>query len=220
MTRFTWGDHDTAVTAFTTVADVQWTGTREVRAHLVEAVQARRFLAVTGPFGVGKTFAVARACEYYRDNIEPDVQVAYLRMTGGGRDRALYQSIYVQLADHQPPGSWTVDRLRYELGILLTERPRIIVIDEFHRVKRPGQEALHELSEIVDRQCGFVIIGDTTLVAKTIGEIRSRTVHTAYMKSLDDATCATLLSGYHPLLAATDPQLGIREADLVKLGSN
>lgn len=202
-----WGGHDPGLTELDPTV-VDWEGTRRVRIRLLEAVQSSRPLIVYGPLGVGKTFAVARAVEFYLNNVRADTQVAYLRLSSTDRGRGLYRSIISQLADAgELPSRATETELLFELAGLIKERPRIVVVDEVQRLSVRVMDAIQNLVDVPGTQATFVLIGNTEVPRKLAPELWSRAEAKVEVKRLSDDECIGVLAATHEVFAATEPDL-------------
>lgn len=199
-----WGGHDPELRD----ADVQavvMDCTERVRVRLLEAIDSHAPLVVWGPYGSGKTFAAARACEHALDLVDADVR--YLRLPKTSQGRGLYRAILEQLLTQPVSSGLTETQLMYDLNDVLTERERILVIDETHRMSRGSQEALQNLVDLPGTLATFVLLGDETMPRALLPELWSRAGARVEFHRLADDEAVGVLAEMHPLFAASDPDL-------------
>jgi AAA domain len=97
----------------------------------------------------------------------------------------------------------------HELIEALADRPRLLVIDEAQRLNRECIELLRHLHDHPATQFGLLLVGGDGCweVLSREPMLRSRIYRRVRFQPLTVAEVLTVLPGYHPLYADTDPEL-------------
>lgn len=198
------GPHWGGVGDLDDVATVQTGALTRLRVRVDEAIRRRTILVVTGKWGAGKSFALARAVEE-RAPIH-DVEVVWLEMKASRGEREQWHELHFQVTGSLPPKSASIGDVVRMLGHALAEHPRLIVLDEAQEVKKQLFKQLRWLHEPGESNFGLVFSGTPDLWHNLLpGEIRSRAGHHVKVAGLTDDEASQLLPAYHPIFGTADP---------------
>ncbi|MCO8127502.1 ATP-binding protein [Acidimicrobiia bacterium EGI L10123] len=175
-----------------------------LRVRVDEAIRRRTILVVTGRFGTGKSFGVARAVEE-RAPVH-DVDVVWLEMQASTGQRDQWHELYYEIHGYYPAKSATIGDVIRMLKHDLAERPRVLVLDEAQEVHKQVSKQLRWLHEPKSSDFGLIFSGTPNLWHDLLpGAIRSRTGHHVKVKGLSDEDAVKLLPQFHPIFATADP---------------
>ena len=189
------------------VSTVETSALVRLRVRVDEAVRRQTILVVTGRFGVGKSYALARAVEE-RAPVH-GVEVVWLEMRDTRSEKDQWRELHKQIVGEYPAASASIGDIVRILKDVLAERDRLLVLDEAQEVKPIVMKQLRWLHEPEASKFGLVFSGTPTLWNDLLpGEVRSRTGHHVKVTGLGDDDAAALLPGFHPIFDDAD------EADL------
>lgn len=204
---FDHGQHLKTLSSIEGYGPVDWRHAREVRVLMGHTSRERGIMVVTGSPGVGKTFAVARGAEDCEKDASYPAEIAWVELSNTARGRTLLAELYPQITGVEPMRTATMLEMRNELADALTERHRLLVVDEAQHVSK---EAMHELRWLMDRpstDAALVIVGIPEAWGKLAPEMRSRTSRHMTVAPISDDEVAGVLASYHRVFAEAAPAL-------------
>lgn len=198
------GPHLHGVRTIPGVNDVEWSATKEVRIEMKTAAVDRGLLVVTGPVGVGKSFAVTRGAQACNNSVD---QVIWLELSSTIRGRALLASLYPDLAGGNAPKGDTETQLMAGLHLAASSMWRLIIVDEAQHITLQAMHALRGLHSDLDADFGLVLVGTPRLLDRIPPEIRSRQTGEVKIDRLTNDEAPAVLAAYHSRFATVDPAL-------------
>lgn len=171
-----------------------------VRDTLDEMAEAHGLVVIDGPVGTGKTTAIQGVAP------ELGIPVVYNRL--GARPGTTKVLRNLLSSFDTVPLRMSGDEAERRLHDRLSERDRIVVVDEAQKLGRDGIDALVELHDHSESRFTLVMVG-AQVEAKLAAfeEFSSRISRVVRFERLTGAALLATLDAYHPLLATTDSDL-------------
>lgn len=199
-----YGPHWGNVAHLPGVATVETGDLARLRVRVDEAARRRTILVVTGRWGHGKSYSLARAVEQ-RAPVH-GLDVVWLEMKASRSEREQWHELHYQVTGAHPSKSSSIGDVVRMLQAALAERPRLLVVDEAQEVKTQLFKQLRWLHEPHSSDFGLVFSGTPQLWHDLLpGEIRSRADHHVKMNGLTDDEAVRLLPRFHPIFGTADP---------------
>lgn len=185
--------------------------------ELTNTIRFANALAVYGPAGSGKTFAVN---EFVRrlNSTNPNVRTAWIEVPHRPRGKALPVRILTALHG-SANDRLTEDELLADTVSSLAEQKTLLVIDEADHLRMDG---LFKVKHIFDQvnfasnpagHLGVVLIGvDLPRTLAMDEQLASRVVTKVKFQELEGQELLALLDAYHPVFANSDAAL-LQELD-------
>lgn len=168
---------------------------------------ARRAVAdaeVAGFFGepgTGKTHAL----RHFQSTC--DVETIYVTASPSPQAKEIFEEIILGAGYQPDPVS--VRELRRDCQELLAERPRALIIDECQHLSYLWHQQLRSLHDHPSARFALLLVGGANAV-RTLQrdpQLWSRVAMRVTFERLEGQTLLNTLAAYHPVLAATDPEL-------------
>lgn len=197
-----------------TAHTVRHTAYQTAHQELVDAVRNANAVAIHGPAGAGKTFAVHQFIRRINDN-NPSIRTAWVEIPHRPRGKAL--PIRILRALHGTANDrLTEDQLLVDSVAALAERKTLLVIDEAHHLRCDG---LFQIKHIFDQvnfgshhsppgHLGLALIGvDVTRTLRQDEQLASRVATAVEFRPLTGKSLLQVLDTYHRVFAETDERL-------------
>lgn len=185
--------------------------------ELINAIRFANTVAIYGPAGSGKTFAVNEFVRRLNDT-NPNVRTAWIEIPHKPRGKALPVRILKALYG-SADDSLTEDALLVDSVTALAEQKTLLVIDEADHLRTEGLFQVKHLFDEVNfgrhpnAQLGIALIGvDLPRTLAMDEQLASRVVTKVKFRPLEGTELFDTLDAYHPVLAKTDDLL-IQELD-------
>lgn len=210
MTRTTalpWGGHVKAVQAVRGLRDVRSSTLEEIATRMVLTSRKNSIMAIYGPSGVGKSFATGRAAEMCAADPERPAEIAWVEFTAGTQGRPLLVDLFPQITGTAPPARATARQLESHMAKALTDRHRVVVLDEAHMVRPAAMKVLRGLHDHPDTDFALVLVGLDDLIRSLPPEMETRVQTRVKVERIADDEIVAVLSAYHELFDTADPAL-------------
>lgn len=184
--------------------------TQQVLADLVEK---RAMGAIHGDAGLGKTFAVETAMEYL------DIESCRVVIP----TKASMRRVAIVLLRALTGTDHTGERYRLSDDLIfeLSERPRLVVVDEAQNLNHDGVEFLRHIHDDENTCFALALTGGNGCweVLRRYPMLRSRIWRRVSFQSLSLATVLEVFPSFHPLYAEADVQVLSRIDDEIAHGN-
>ena len=157
--------------------------------------------AITGPSGIGKSFLTERLAQ------ETGCETVYVSLPGKPARREALVAILKEITGKFHNSEGVV--LRGELEDLLAERPRIIIVDEVHRVDDVVLDQLSHLHSHEDAKWTLILVGAPKLAdkLKRYEHLRSRCDRILSLPRLEGDELVSAVRQLHPWFAHAPQEL-------------
>jgi DNA transposition AAA+ family ATPase len=168
------------------------------------AQMALRQYALAGFFGepgTGKTHAMRHFCAHC------DVETVYVTASPSPQAKEIYEEILLGTVGEVRPGS--ARELRRLCAEVLSERPRVLVVDECQNLSALWHQQLRSLHDYPNARFALLLSGGVN-AERTLQrdpQLWSRVKLRVEFARLEGAELLECLSKLHPALANTDPDL-------------
>lgn len=187
---------------------VDWGPLDKVATLMREAARAHAIMLISGPVGVGKSFATGRGEEACRTDPSMPADIVWVELSTSVRGRALLAELYPQITGGLVPAPHaSLQQMRLQLAEALSEGHRVLVVDEAQHV---GREAMLVLRWLIDQpatKAALVLVGTPELWKTLAPEMRSRASYDIRLDAVADDEIAGVLRAYHPLFSGLDPNV-------------
>lgn len=168
---------------------------------LGEVTDVDGLMAVDGQPGTGKTTAVRTVTD------ASGLPVLWARLGPRPGTAKVVRQLLTLLGENTA-GYAHAGEYERRLVERLSERPRILVVDEAQKLGRDGFDQLIDVHDAPGAQFTLVLLGAGVLDRLApFPECDSRVARRVLFQPLTGATLLDTLHDYHPLLAGTDPAL-------------
>jgi len=158
-------------------------------------------IAAIGDFGSGKTFAALTVLD----------RLGYEFIYVKAGQALNHLSVIKRIGQAAEGIKWVgkYDELQPDLIDLLSERPRVLVIDEAHKLTPTAITELRNLLDDDDTLFALLLIGGDRLENKLIAndELDDRVVYRTYFRPLNDREAVKAMRAFHPFYADVDEKL-------------
>lgn len=183
-------------------SDVDWGPIDLVCTLMREASRGRSIMVITGPVGVGKSFAAGRGAEACAADPLMPADVVWVELSTSARGRALLQELYPQITGGLVPAPHaTLQQMRYQLADELSSGHRLLVVDEAQHVGREAMLVLRWMMDQPATNAALILVGTPELWKTLAPEMRSRASYDIRLEPVSDSDVAAVLRTYHPLFA-------------------
>lgn len=189
-------------------AAVDWGQIDKVRTLMREAARSHSIMIVTGPVGVGKSFAAGRGAEACATDPAMPADVVWVELSTSARGKALLLELYPQITGGLIPApNATLQQMRCQLADALGDGHRLLVVDEAQHVGREAMLVLRWLMDQPATRAALVLVGIPELWRSLAPEMRSRAAYDIRLEVVADDEIASVLREYHPLFCDLEPDL-------------
>lgn len=191
-----WGPHYPPLRGIADIGTSPTATLRRIRLRLTETARDRTVLVVTGSAGSGKSFGVGRGAEHVVTKLGH--QVIWVELASSASEKALLEDLYIQVTGTEPPSRSRAADLRRHLQRVLSEQPRVLIVDEAQHASSMALRNLRWLHDKSTSDFALVIVGTPTLWKTLPPEMRSRTAYHVEVDRIADGDAAKTLTGLHP----------------------
>lgn len=166
-----------------------------------DVVETQGMGLVLGMPGVGKTYSVAAACD------REEIEVRWFDFPGRTSPKAITKGLLETIGG--VPQQGTRVQLEERLIALLSERPRLIVLDEAQRLYADSVEDLRRLWDNDETQFALLLVGghNCRQVISRFPAIISRLHRQVEFKPLSQDEVLEHIPNFHSLYERADPGL-------------
>lgn len=194
------GPHIKELASVSGFAEVDWGPLDEVRTLMREAARAHAIMVVSGPVGVGKSFAGGRGADACATDPLMPADVVWVELSTSARGRALLHELYPQITGGLVPAPHaTLQQMRYQLADALSDGHRLLVVDEAQHVGREAMLVLRWLMDQPATKAALVLVGTPELWMRLAPEMCSRASYDLRLEPVADDQVSEVLHAYHPL---------------------
>jgi hypothetical protein len=165
---------------------------------VADCAGARAIGVVHGVAGLGKTYAVEAAA------VDANVPATWVVFAGRPSYTRLVRSMFKELTGVEPHGElW---KLTDDLRDVLSEKPRMIVVDEAQQLNGDAFEFLRFLHDDAATDFALVFVGGNGCwkVISRYPMLLSRVYREVKMRNLTEEEVVALIPRYHPVHARAD----------------
>lgn len=165
------------------------------------AVELSAIAGLFGDPGTGKTHAARHFCA------TSPVEVVYVTSSPSPQLKEIYEELLFQTLGEMKKGS--VRDLRRLCAEVLSERPRVVVIDECQHLSYLWHQQLRTLHDHPEAKFAMLLVGGTNAerTLKRDPQLWSRVKMRVRFEALEGDELLQALAEMHPVFANTDPQL-------------
>lgn len=205
--RLVYGGHINQVRNIPGVSAVSWTELETVNDLMVEASLSNGIVVIAGHWGLGKSFAAARAAEACAAHPTTPAAVSWVRLKNArGQGRALFRAIYPQVLGVPYPEGPDANELEAEIEAELVSPHRMLVIDEANLVQDKALLACMGWVDHEDTDFALTIIGTANVWDLLPGEIQDRADEVHFMQGLADDEVVAVLHDYHDVFTSAEDE--------------
>jgi len=166
-----------------------------------DCATARAIGVVHGIAGLGKTFTVEAAAA------QAEIPVEWFVFARRPSHTQLVKTLYQQLSGVEPRGE--LYKLLNELRDVLTERPRMIVVDEAQQLTADAFELLRFLHDDPRTDFALMFVGGNGCwkVISRYAMLLSRVYREVAMRNLSEEEVLDVLPRYHPIHQNVSPEV-------------
>jgi DNA transposition AAA+ family ATPase len=205
--QFAFGHHIKELAAVDGYQAVRWDPTTEIEVLMKEASRANSIMTITGNPGVGKSFAAGRAAEACAVDRRHPTEVVWIELSHSARGKTLLAELCEGITGLKPMPTATLASMRNELAQELTERHRLLVLDEAQHVSHEAMRALRWLLDRPETDTALVIVGLPKILTTMAPEMRSRVSYELRLDVISDDEIVGVLRAYHPIFETADGEL-------------
>ncbi len=200
---------------FLHIADARVLKTRHLlhtREAVMDAVTFEGMVAIHGPAGLGKSFAIAEAIAAL------SVPVVKVVVQSRPTERFVVAKLLEELTGSEAKGSRY--RIQHQLLSLLAEEPRLVVFEEAQNLNKVSFEDLRHLHDDERTRFGLVFDGGNGAweVIEREPMLKSRLSRGVRFSPLSQEDVLELIPTYHPIYTGASPALITRIDDEVTRG--
>jgi DNA transposition AAA+ family ATPase len=177
------------------------------------AVELSAIAGLFGEPGTGKTHAARYFCA------TSPVEVVYVTSSPSPQVKEIYEELLIQTLGEMKRGS--ARDLRRLCEEVLSDRPRVVVIDECQHLSYLWHQQLRTLHDHPEAKFAMLLVGGTNTerTLKRDPQLWSRVKMRVHFEALKGEELLQVLSEMHPVFANTDPQL-LADIDLKSCRGN